>query len=743
MENLKIALRRLAGAIVAHRFVVAGLSIMAALLLALVLFSALSPQVAVPSSSSGTPAFTYAGEWNLLDLQRHIAAGEVVSITIPAPSLNPPRAGSSELSASLQSLAVKLTNGQIMRVNLDITQASAIDALRALGYGSLLTSEALDGNNNSGGSPVPGFLIMGILVVGGFLVIRRMMRMGNPATASGVPSGVGGADFQVIMPPGPDEKEAAGEARPNAVAMDDVAGIEEAKREVAEIIEFLRDPSRFARMGAKIPRGLLFYGPPGTGKTMLAKAIATEAGVPCVIASGSQFVEVYVGVGPKRVRALFALARKLGTAIVFIDEFDSLAAVRGGPNENSEDRKTVNELLTQLDGFRTTDNVVVIAATNRLDALDPAAIRPGRLSRKIHVPLPDVAGRRQILEVHARGKLLGPDADLGTIARMSTGMSGADLAEILNEAAIFAVRDDSEAIGPDHLRLGFLKVAMGTGRQRSMPDRERAIIAAHEAGHAVCGRLFGSRTRVEEVSLFAHGMAEGEALGFTLSIAEDNALPSESDLWADLVRLMGGRAAEAEVFSENTPGAADDFAKANHLASAMVSRWGMGRDPEDTKASHHGRGRWLSLRVRDEGNAVSTATAEAMERAIHNILETAYGRAVEAIRTEMPRLERVAAYLFTHERMNGEDFEAVYSGVTIVSPDAISAWRAGTVNPMSGLERPRLRPGEGLVPRSSAHPRRPGVFARMRSLLGARKKHPTDRTETPESGPFDPSGGLA
>ena len=300
----------------------------------------------------------------------------------------------------------------------------------------------------------------------------------------------------------------------------------------------------------------------------------------------------------------------------------------------------------------------------------------------------------------------------------------------------------AEAIGPDHLRLGFLKVAMGTGRQRSMPDRERAIIAAHEAGHAVCGRLFGSRTRVEEVSLFAHGTPEGEALGFTLSIAEDNALPSESDLWADLVRLMGGRAAEAEVFSESTPGAADDFAKANRLASAMVSRWGMGRDPEDTsKASHHGRGRRLSLRVRDEGNTVSAATAEAMERAIHNILETAYGRAIEAIRAEMPRLENVAAYLFANERMNGDDFEAVYSGFTAVSAGDIAAWRAGTVDPMSGLDRPRALQGVG--PRPASRPRRQGVLSRLRTRLGAGTNRRNARRENHESGPFDPPGRLA
>jgi cell division protease FtsH len=462
--------------------------------------------------------------------------------------------------------------------------------------------------------------------------------------------------------------------------MADVAGIEEAKREVTEIIEFLSAPAKFAKLGAKIPHGLLFYGPPGTGKTMLAKAIASEAGVPCIIASGSQFTEMFVGVGPKRVRELFALARRYPAAIIFIDEFDSLAGRRGESHENGEDRKTVNELLTQLDGFRTTDNVVVIAATNRLDTLDAAAIRPGRFSRKIHLPLPDVKARREILAVHAANKPLGSDADLDHIARTTAGMSGADLADLLNEAAIFAARGNQEAITAANLRAAWLKVAIGTGRQRSMPVRERAIIAAHEAGHAICGRVFDSKTRVAEVSLFAHGLASGEALGFTLSVPDDNALPSESDLWADLIRLMGGRATEQELFCESTPGAANDFERANQIAVAMVTRWGMGHDPQDAVPGHHGRGNRLSLRVRDENNQVSEATSEAMERAILDILNTAYERALSTVRTEMPRLNAVAAYLFEHERMDGEEFEGLFVGRIPVTAEEISAWKAGTAN---------------------------------------------------------------
>ena len=307
-----------------------------------------------------------------------------------------------------------------------------------------------------------------LLAVGALIVFQ--MR------ASGVgPFGRSSARFGTILPAASSLGAAKGRAETIAVApvtgsgqvqLADVAGCDEAKLELAEAIEFLRDPGHFRSLGARVPRGILLYGPPGTGKTMLARAVATEAGVPFHHASGSDFVEKYVGVGARRVRDLFAQARKLGSGVIFIDEFDALGKARGGNNSHEEREQTLNQLLVELDGFSSAENLVVIAATNRLDVLDEAVLRPGRFSRKVHVGLPDVAGRQAILEVHARGKPLGEDVSLAQLARKTYGFSGAQLADLLNEAAILAARRHAERIGSDDVHGGWLKVAVGTGRRR-------------------------------------------------------------------------------------------------------------------------------------------------------------------------------------------------------------------------------------------------------------------------------------
>ena len=407
--------------------------------------------------------------------------------------------------------------------------------------------------------------------------------------------------------------------------LEDVAGCEEAKLELAEAIDFLRDPVRFRALGARVPSGILLYGPPGTGKTMLARAVATEAGVPFHHASGSDFVEKYVGMGARRVRELFAQARRLGKGVIFIDEFDALGKARGGANSHEEREQTLNQLLVELDGFTTSSEIVVIAATNRLDVLDDAVLRPGRFSRKVHVGLPDVAGRQAILEVHARGKPLAADMDIEQLARKTYGFSGAQLADLLNEAAIMAARRHGDEITNDDVHNGWLKVAVGTGRRRSMNERDRAIIAAHEVGHAICGKVHGDTRRVEEISLFAHG----EALGVTVSSQEDNDLPSESDLRARLIALMGGRAAEELLFHEVTPGAANDFEKATQIATLMVNRWGMGRDPKvaadggEAALGASGRGTLSFIAAKKDGSLPSEIQAAAT-RAVAAILDDAY-----------------------------------------------------------------------------------------------------------------------
>ncbi len=663
--------------------------------------SATVPGSSDGSSASGIPNFTYSTTWSLLDLQRHIGAGEVVAITAA-----PAGASASQSSVgqgSDQALIAKTTDGQLVRIALTVTAGDAASALSRMGYGQLLTAEAWKaiqtgradaataGATSGTGGPTDGLRSLLMLVVPILLVtllmvfLLRMVGRVSPASRES------GNKFRTIMPPDKDTAAgvldpAAAPASSSAVAMPrvmlaDVAGCDEAKLELTETIEFLKSPERFHKLGARIPRGIMLYGPPGTGKTMLARAVATEAGVPFHYTSGSEFVEKYVGVGARRVRELFAHARKLGRGVIFFDEFDALGKARGGLNSHEEREQTLNQLLVELDGFTTTDDIVVIAATNRVDVLDSAALRPGRFGRKIHVGLPDVVGRREILEVHARNKPLSVSTDLAAMARKTYGFSGAQLADVLNEAAILAARRSSDAINPEDLHAGWLKVAVGTARRRSMDERERSIIAAHEVGHAICGKVHGDRRKVEEISLFAHG----EALGVTVSSQEDNDLPAESDLRARLVALMGGRAAEELLFHEVTGGASNDFDKANEIATQMVTRWGMGRDPDATDAGLSGRGQ-LGFLVRLEGGHNPNPTSwpaelqAATTRAIRTILDEAYAGATATLVAHMSELRRLAAYLVENERVDGETFDAVFAG-TIDVPGAGGEWRPATARP--------------------------------------------------------------
>jgi cell division protease FtsH len=622
-------------------------------------------------TSPELPKPTASVRWTLQELSAHIDAGEVSSVTL----------GSSESGS--QMLVARQRTGAFVAITHSGSIADAASALVALGYGDLLTDTARSavgapsatGNTDWLRTVINLLMIAVVLGIGAVLIYRNRERLPILSRRS--------SRFSTIMP-ATDQSTGGRPAVPVAdrptpsgsgdlVHLSDVAGCEEAKLELAEAIEFLRKPERFRNLGAQVPRGVLLYGPPGTGKTMLARAVATEAGVPFHHASGSDFVEKYVGVGARRVRDLFAHARKLGKGVIFIDEFDAMGKSRGGTNSHEEREQTLNQLLVELDGFGTTTEIVVIAATNRLDILDEALLRPGRFSRKVHVGLPDVAGRRAILDVHARGKPLGEDVDLDLLARKTYGFSGAQLADLLNEAAIMAARRDGGTITNEDMHAGWLKVAVGTGRRRSMNERDRAIIAAHEVGHAICGRVHGDSRKVEEISLFAHG----EALGVTVSSQEDNDLPAESDLQARLVALMGGRAAEELVFHEVTPGAANDFEKATQIATMMVTRWGMGRDPRETEAA--GRGALSFFAAKRDGSLPSELQAAAT-RAAAAILDRAYSTARQTLIEHIETLRRIGVYLVQQERIDGETFDALFEGRLEV-PDAETEWRPAAARP--------------------------------------------------------------
>ena len=466
------------------------------------------------------------------------------------------------------------------------------------------------------------------------------------------------------------------EIRPEAtpkIVWSEIAGADEAKAELREVVDYLRDPQRFRELGAKVPKGILLYGPPGTGKTLLAKAVAHESRAVFFSQSAASFVEMFVGVGAARIRRLFRSARKHAPAIVFIDELDAVGGRRG--TDSKEHDQTLNQLLVELDGFNSTGDVVVIAASNLLEKLDPALLRPGRFDRQIFVSPPDVGGRERILQVHSRGKPVDPNVDYRLLARQTSGLTGADLANICNEAAINAARRHAprvEMIDFDH---ALERVVAGMQSRRTLTDHERRVVAYHEGGHALCGELLPSVDPVHRISI----VPRGRALGYTLNLPEeDRYLKTREELIDMMTMLLGGRAAEELVFGSITTGAADDLKRVADIANAMVHEYAMGTGI-------------TSLRMAGEG--ISEVTRRVRDEEVRELADEAFRAAKALLDSHRLQLDELAATLLAKEVIEREDIDRIMAGVPAARPQRRPTQRLGlaaatAVNPASDRIEP-------------------------------------------------------
>ncbi len=447
------------------------------------------------------------------------------------------------------------------------------------------------------------------------------------------------------------------------VLFKDVAGAEEEKADLQEIVEFLKAPQKFIKLGARIPKGVILVGPPGTGKTLIAKAVAGEAGVPFFSISGSDFVELYVGVGASRVRDLFNDAKKNAPSIVFIDEIDAVGRRRGAGLGGGHDEReqTLNQLLVEMDGFGNNSGVIVLAATNRADILDPALLRPGRFDRQVYIGVPDIKGRKEILQVHAKGKPFEEGISFDALAGKTVGFTGADLENLLNEAALLAARDSREAISMADLDNAYLKIIMGNEKKsRVISEHEKKLTAYHEAGHALVTRLLPSQDPVHQVSIIPRGRAGG----FTMSLPkEDKYYASRSEMLDELVVLLGGRVAEKLVLDDISTGASNDIERATEIARGMVTKYGMS-DKIGPISFNSNEEVFLGRDFATTKN-MSDATAAIIDSEIKRIVDEAYERCSRLISDNMPMLDKIAAALLEHETIGEKHFEALFTQDTV------------------------------------------------------------------------------
>ena len=488
----------------------------------------------------------------------------------------------------------------------------------------------------------------GILIIF-FIFWFLFMNSGNQANGGSKTMSFGKSRARML---GPTDK--------NKVTFDDVAGVDEEKEELEEIVEFLRNPKKFTDMGARIPKGVLLVGSPGTGKTLLAKAVAGEANVPFFIISGSDFVEMFVGVGASRVRDLFEEAKKKAPCIIFIDEIDAVGRQRGAGLGGGHDEReqTLNQLLVEMDGFSANEGVIVLAATNRPDVLDKALLRPGRFDRQIVVSSPDVKAREQILEVHSRKKKLADDIDLRTIAKNTSGFSGADLENVLNEAALLAARRNLKEIGMTEIEDAMVKVTMGPEkRTRVRSDKEQKLVAYHEAGHAVVSRFLPTQDPVHQISIIPRGMAGGYTM---YRPTEDKSFMSRTEMVENIISLLGGRVAEKLILDDISTGASNDIERATKIARSMVTKYGMS---ERIGTITLGQNQEEVFLGRDfaQSKEYSEETAGIVDEEVKSIIDFAYKKAEEILKEHIDKLHSVAGVLLEKEKIDGEEFDQIFN----------------------------------------------------------------------------------